>query len=102
MRSRKKELEELVALLEQPHDSVEDLADAAWKQLDTYRKDREAYVIVVNHGHPIYLSYGLYDTMNAATKDLTKFKSTTGNEKAYVIKVLSPAEIFNIDNNIYK
>ena len=61
MRSRKKELEELVALLEREHDSVEDLAEAAWKLIDVQRRDRDGWVIIVNHGHPLYMVYGVFD-----------------------------------------
>lgn len=97
MRSRKKEMEELVQLLDSDHDDVESLAEQVWKLLDAHRKVREAWVIVVNHGHPLYLSYGLYDTAVAAQKDLHKYRSTTGNEKAYIVKVIEPSHIFDKD-----
>lgn len=97
MRSRKKELEELVQLLDSDHDDVESLADAVWKLVDSHRKVREAWVIVVNHGHPLYLAYGLYDTVAAAQKDLGKYKSTTGNERAYIVKAIEPSLIFEQD-----
>lgn len=94
MRSRKKELESIVEVLSQEHDSVEDLAEQIWKMVDQMRKDREGYVVVVNHGHPLYLAYGMFDTVNAATKDLGKFRSLTGGEKAYVVKMVSPSGMF--------
>lgn len=95
MRSRKKELEQIADLLSQEHDTVDDLAEQIWKMVDQMRKDREGYVVVVNHGHPLYLAYGMFDTANAASKDLTKFRSLTGGEKAYVLKLVSPSGMFD-------
>lgn len=102
MRSRKKEIESLVTILESQHDSVEDLADEIWKQIDEYRRVREAWVIVVNHEDKLVLTYGLYDTYASAEKDLGKYRSTTGNEKAYAFKVISPSAIFGGDKLDYK
>lgn len=102
MRSRKKEVELLVSVLEQAHDSVEDLAEAVWKLIDQQRRDREAWVVAVNHGHPLVLAYGMYDTLNSATKDLDKFRSTTGNERAYVLKLLSSSALFGGEEIDYK
>lgn len=101
MRSRKKEVEALIATLETEHASVEDLVDVIWKQIDEYRSNREAWVIAVNHGGFI-LTYGLYDTENAANKDLTKLRSTTGNEVAYVLKVLSTSALWGGDKLDWK
>lgn len=94
MRSRKKELELLIATLEQPHDSVEDLAESVWKLIDSQRIVREAWAVAVNHGSNLIITYGLYDTENAAIKDLKKYRSTTGNEVAYVLKVVSPTALW--------
>ena len=91
MRSRKKEIAELITILEQPHDNVEDLAEAIWKQIDAYRAVREAYVVGVHHGQGITLMYGLYDTENSALKDVKNFRSTTGNERVGLFKVLHPS-----------
>lgn len=102
MRSRKKEVELLVEVLELAHDSVEDLAEAVWKLLDQQRREREAWVVAVNHGHPLVLAYGIYDTVNAASKDLDKYRSSTGNEKAFVLKLLSPSAMFGGEVMDYK
>lgn len=102
MRSRKKEIELLVDVLEQAHDSVEDLAEAVWKLIDQQRRGREAWVVAVNHGHPLVLAYGMYDTMNSAVKDLDKFRSITGNEKAHVLKMLSSSALFGGEEMDYK
>jgi hypothetical protein len=98
MRIRKTELQELIDLLSAPHDSVEDLVNVAWKRIDESRRVREAYVILVNHGGGIILSYGVYDTRNAAEKDLAKFRSTTGGERATITKLLSAQQFFNFDH----
>lgn len=102
MRSRKKEIADLVATLEQPHESVEDLAEAIWKQIDQYRAVREAWIIGVQHGQGIVLMYGLYDTENSALKDLKHFKSTTGQERVGLFKVLHPSTHWNGDLVGYK
>jgi hypothetical protein len=94
MRSRKKEMESIVALLEQEHDSVEDLADAVWKTIDIQRRERDGWVIFVYHGHPLYMVYGVFDTENAALKELEKIKSTTGNEKAFVFRLVAAHKVF--------
>lgn len=95
MRSRKKELESLIELLEKEHDSVEDLAESVWKLIDTQRRDRDGWVIVVNHGHPLYLVYGVFDTENAALKEREKFRSITGNEKAFVFRLAAAHKVFD-------
>lgn len=91
MRTRKKEITQLVELLEQPHDSVEELAETIWKQIDEYRAVREAWIIGVHHGQGITLMYGLYDTENSAMKDLKNFRSTTGQERVGLFKILHPS-----------
>jgi hypothetical protein len=98
MRIRKTELQELTDLLSAPHDSVEDLVNVVWKRIDESRRVHEAYVILVNHGGGIILSYGIYDTRAAAEKDLTKFRSTTGAERATITKLLSSSQFFDFDN----
>lgn len=102
MRTRKKEVEALIATLEQEHASVEDLVDTVWKQIDEYRSNRDAWIIAVNHGEGVILTYGLYDTENAALKDLTKYRSTTGNEVAYVLKLHSPSALWGGDKLDWK
>lgn len=94
MRTRKVELEELTNLLSTPHDSVEELASNTWKLIDDQRRIREAYVIIVNHGGGILLTYGVYDTRNAAERDISKFRSTTGGERATIVKLLSAQKFF--------
>jgi len=94
MRSRKKELELVTALLEQEHDSVEDLAEAVWKLIDEQRKSRDGYVVMVNHGLPLMMTYGVYDTEAAAFKDMERYRSTTGNEKAFVFKLFNPTALW--------
>lgn len=98
MRIRKAESAQLVELLSKPHDSVEDLVNVVWKSVDESRRVREAYVILVNHGGGIVLSYGIYDTRAAAERDLAKFRSTTGAERATITKLLSASQFFEFDH----
>lgn len=94
MRSRKKELELLVELLEKEHDSVEDLAEAVWKLIDEQRKSRDGYIVAVNHGSNVVLTYGVYDTETSAVKDLERYRSTTGGEKVMLFKMFNPTALW--------
>lgn len=94
MRSRKKEIESVVGLLTQAHPDVYALAEIVWKEIDQQRRQRDGWVIIVDHGSNVILTYGMYDTEAAALKDLQKFRSTTGNERARVTKLISASEIF--------
>lgn len=102
MRSRKAEIQSIVEILSAEHDSVEDLAGDVWKLMDSMRKGRDAWVVVVNHGHPLYLAYGIFETSNAAMKELNKFRSTTGNERGFVMKMVDPSSMFDTDFDSYK
>lgn len=102
VRSRKKELEQLVSVLESEHDSVEDLAEEVWGLVDNLRRTRQSWVVVVNHGHPLYLAYGIYDTEAAALKDLGKYRSATGGEKAYVLRLTSAGSMFDFSPADFK
>jgi len=103
MRSRKGELAELVDLLSAEHESVEDLAGKVWDLVDRQRAARDVFLVAVNHGHGLVLAYGLYVTENAARKDMAKFRSQTGNEKAFVLRLVDPAAMFNLsDSDSYR
>lgn len=94
MRSKKKEILKLIELLEQPHDSVEDLANTIWKTIDQLRQEHEAYVVAVKHENPLLLVYGIYDTENSAKKDLERYRSTTGGERCAILRLCSPTKMF--------
>ena len=93
MRSRKKELQQIITILDQPHDSVEDLAEEVWKLIDALRRDREAYAVIVRDENLVF-TYGLYDTENSARKDLEKYRAVTPNNRAMITKVLSPSTLW--------
>ena len=97
MRSRKKELELITELLEQEHDNVEVLTEAVWKQIDESRKGRDGFIVVVNHGSNLVLTYGVYDTEASAVKDLERYRSTTGNEKVFIYKMFNPTALWGGD-----
>ena len=102
VRSRKTELAELVNLLESEHDSVEDLAEACWKLIDSQRTGRDAWLIAVDHGHGMVLCYGLYQTEAAALKEIAQYRSTTGNEKARILRLAAAGKIFNFHSESYR
>lgn len=102
MRSRKKELEDIVNVLEQEHDSVEELAETVWKLIDNQRKGRDGYVVAVNHGSNVILTYGVYDTEAAALKDLERYRSTTGGERAFVLKLFNPTALWGGEGLEYR
>lgn len=97
MRSRRKELEALVDLLGQEHESVEVLAEQVWQLVDRQRSNRDVFLVAVNHGQGLVLTYGLYVTEAAARKDAAKYRSMTGNEKAFVLRLVDPAAMFNLE-----
>jgi len=101
MRSRKKEVQELVTILDNPHDSVEDLAEEIWVKVDEFRRVREAWAVIVRQEQLIFL-YGLYDTENSARKDLEKYRAVTKNNQAMITKVLSPSALWGGELLDYK
>lgn len=101
MRHRKKEIQELITILDNPHDSVEDLAEEIWVKVDEFRRDREAWAVIVRQEQLIFL-YGLYDTENSARKDLEKYRAVTENNRAMITKVLSPSALWGGELLDYK
>lgn len=79
MRTRKAEIEQIVSLLEQPHEDVESLAEEVWKLVDNLRREREVWVIGADHHRMGQFIYGVYESQATAEKDLTKF----GNVASY-------------------
>lgn len=91
MRTRKKELEVIVSLLEQDHDDVESLADEVWKAIDNFRREREAWVIGVDHDG-MQLIYGVYDSEAVANSDLSakgNLRGITDHDRYRIFKVVS-------------
>lgn len=105
MRTRKKEIDQIVAILDKQHDDVYDLADEVWKLIDDLRRERELYVIGMDHDGIGQFIYGAYESLTMAEKDL----SDKGNLKGYskrdryrIFKVISssskveePLELFD-------
>lgn len=95
MRGRKKELDAIVALLEQEHEDVVELADKVWKLVDDYRRSRELYVVGIEHVGVATLVYGAYESMAQVEKDLGEKGNLRGmsrKDRYKVFKVLSPSE----------
>lgn len=65
--ARPTEVRALVALLNQPADSVEELAKTLIRTLDELRQDRTDYLVLRKMG-PMLDCYGPYVTANAAAK----------------------------------
>ena len=93
MRGRKSEIQHLIKVLDSPHDSVDDLAESIWKLIDDMRRQRECWVVLVRQDHLIF-AYGIYDTINAARKDLEKYRAITHNNRATVVKLSSPSALW--------
>lgn len=95
MRTRKKELDAIVRLLESEHEDVEDLAEAIWKLVDDQRRGREMWVVAVRMDGMNFL-YGTYDSEATAKKDVENgnIKGVGLDNKFMLMKLLSPSEIF--------
>lgn len=93
MRHRKREIEDLIKILDQPHDDVETLAQDIWARVDSLRRDRECWVILVNDSGVVF-TYGLYETENAARKDLEKIRAVTHKNRAMISKVLTSSTLW--------
>ena len=95
MRTRKKEIEQIVALLESPADDVESLAEDVWKLIDTLRRERELWVIGADHHRMGQFIYGVYESEATAQKDMTEFgnmASYTDQDRYRIFRVLSPSQ----------
>lgn len=101
MRHRKREIDELITILDQAHDDVDALAQNIWARVDTMRRTRDAWIILVRDDNTIF-TYGLYDTENAARKDLEKIRAVTLNNRAMISKVLSSSAIWGGEILEYK
>ena len=68
MRTRKKELDKIVKLLEQEHEDVHELAEQVWKLVDELRREREVFVVGVALKVVLATVYGPVKTVSV-TKD---------------------------------
>lgn len=95
MRTRKRELEALIAVLEREHDDVDALASEIWKLIDDYRRDRDLWVVAVRHIGMNFL-YGPYESEASAKKDVERgsIKSIGNDDKYMIMHLLSPSKIF--------
>lgn len=95
MRTRKKELDAIVKLLESEHEDVEDLAEAIWKLVDEQRRGRDLWIVAVSMDG-MNLLYGAYDSEASAKKDVESgnIKAVGLNNRYKLFKMLSPSEIF--------
>jgi hypothetical protein len=95
LRTRKKELDAIVKLLEQEHEDIEDLAEAVWKEIDEQRRGRDLWVVAVKMDEMNFL-YGAYESEATAKKDVEagNIKAVGLNNRYMLMKMLSPSEIF--------
>lgn len=97
MRQRKKEIEQLEKLLEQPADSVEELASDIWELVDNLRRGREVYVVGVNYVGVGQFLFGPYESDTLAAKDIEgrgNIRALRAGDYGKVFKVLAPTSIF--------
>lgn len=95
MRTRKKELDAIVKLLETEHEDIEELAESIWKLIDEQRRGRDLWVVAVRMDEMNFL-YGAYDSEATAKKDVESgnIKAVGLNNQYKLFKMLSPSEIF--------
>lgn len=97
MRTRKKELEALVNLLEDEHDDVYELAEAVWKLVDEQRRQRDVWVVGMNYDGIGQFLFGCYDSEANARKDIEgkgNIHCLREGDVGKVFKVLAPTKIF--------
>ena len=103
MRQRKKEMDALIKLLEQPAESIDDLADDVWKLIDNARRERDVYVIGVNYNGVGQFLFGTYESKAMAQKDIEGRGNIRGvgtGDKGKVFKVLVPTDVFPKEEQI--
>lgn len=95
MRTRKKELEAIIQLLEKEHEDVEDLAEDIWKLVDAQRRGHNLWVVAVSMDGLNFI-YGAYESEASAKKDAESgnIKGVGLNNRYKVMKMLSASEIF--------
>lgn len=94
MQSHKKEIDQMVALLEQEHEDVVALAKELWKLIDNARRQREAYVVLMQCEGVGHFVFGMYDSTTQIEKDLSEKGNLRGispKDKYRIFKVLSSA-----------
>lgn len=98
MRTRKKELDAISDALSRPAESVDDLAKDVWDLIDSYRRERDVYVVGVNYQGVGQFLFGPYESENMATKDFEgrgNIQALKAGDVAKVFKVLAPTKIFD-------
>lgn len=95
MRTRKKELDAIVKLLETEHEDIEELAESIWKLIDEQRRGRDLWIVAVSMDG-LNVLYGAYDSEATAKKDVESgnIKAVGLNNQYKLFKMLSPSEIF--------
>ena len=103
MRQRKKEMDALIKLLEQPAESVDDLAEDVWKLIDNARRERDVYVLGINYNGVGQFLFGPYESEAMTRKDIEGRGNVRGlgtEDTGKVFKVLVPTDIFPKDEQI--
>lgn len=101
MRTRKKELDKIVKLLEQEHEDVHELAEQVWKLVDELRREREVFVVGVNYQGVGQFLYGMYESKAVAEKDCSgkgNLKALADGDTYRIFNVLKPeiqSELFD-------
>lgn len=98
MRTRKKELDAISDALSRPAESVDELAKDVWDLIDSYRRDRDVYVVGVNYQGVGQFLFGPYESEAMATKDFEgrgNIKALKSGDVAKVFKVLAPTKLFD-------
>jgi hypothetical protein len=96
MRQRKKEVDALIEVLSSPHESVDDLADEVWRLVDSFRRDRDVFVIATRLAGGVNMLFGPYESKTIAQKDVDvgSVKAIDTGDRYMLMKVLSPSKIF--------
>ena len=95
----------LLKVLEQEHEDVVTLAKELWKIIDTARREREMYAILVQYEGVGHYLFGVYESIAQVEKDLSEkgnLKFLTSLDKYKVLRLSSssiwkdePTELFD-------
>jgi hypothetical protein len=98
VRTRKKELDAISDALSRPAESVDDLAKDVWDLIDSYRRERDVYVVGVNYQGVGQFLFGPYESEAMANKDFEgrgNIQALKSGDVAKVFKVQAPSKIFS-------
>lgn len=101
MKQRKKELQQITALLEREHEDVDALALEVWNLVDSLRRGRELWVVGVNYQGIGQFLYGPYESIAMAEKDMGgkgNIRAMSAGDTGRVFRLSSPSIAMGLES----